>query len=199
MPASIVMVDAGGTNLGSVQGAFERLGVRAELSHDAATIRSADRVLLPGVGAAPAGMARLKVQGLDQVVRELQQPVLGICLGMQLLFDGSDEGPTDTLGLLPGRLQKFAASAGLRVPHMGWNRLKILVDDPLLHGLDDSAHAYYVHSYRAAVTGDCLASSSHGEPFAAAVRRGNFWGTQFHPERSAEVGATIFRNFLEIR
>ena len=198
MAPGVVLVDAGGTNIGSVSYALERLGVRAELSSDPAVVRAADRVLLPGVGAAGPGMARLRASGMDEVIRGLTQPVLGICLGMQLLFDSSEEGDTVNLGLLPGRLDRFTAGGALRVPHMGWNRLELLCDDPLLHGLGDDAHAYFVHSYRAPVTGDAIAASVHGEPFAAAVRHRNFWGTQFHPERSAQVGARIFRNFLEL-
>ncbi len=198
MAASLVMVDAGGTNIGSVRYALERLGIRAELSSDRDVIESADRVLLPGVGAAGPGMARLQDSGLVEAIRNLTQPVLGICLGMQLLFESSDEGPTETLGVLDGRLKYFAADGDLRVPHMGWNRLEFVKDDPLLHGLGPEPYAYFVHSYRADVTEDSIATSLHGRMFAAAVRRGNFWGTQFHPERSAALGARVFRNFLEL-
>ena len=198
MRGSVVMVDAGGTNIGSVRYALQRLGVTAELSSDAAVVNSADRVLLPGVGAAGPGMARLRDSGLADVIRSLSQPVLGICLGMQLLYEGSSEGATDTLGLISGRLDQFEAAENLRIPHMGWNRLESLSDDPLLHGLGEDAYVYFVHSYRAAVSDDSIATSFHGTPFTAAVRRGNFWGTQFHPERSAAVGARVLRNFLEL-
>lgn len=195
---SVVLVDSGGTNIGSVRAAFERLGARAELSRDPQVISSADRVLLPGVGAAGPGMKQLRDSGLATLIRSLTQPVLGICLGMQLLFEGSEEGNVTGLGLVPGQVSAFRPAAGLRVPHMGWNRLQVLRDDPLLHGLGPDPYAYFVHSYRATLSADTTAATVHGEPFSAAVQRGNIRGTQFHPERSAAVGARIFRNFLEL-
>ncbi len=195
---SVVLVDSGGTNIGSVRAAFERLGVRAELSRDPQVIAAADRVLLPGVGAAGPGMQRLHDSGLVALIRSLTQPVLGICLGMQLLFDSSEEGDVSGLGLIPGRVSAFTATAGLRVPHMGWNRLQVQRDDPLLHGLGSDPYAYFVHSFRAPLSGDTTAATVHGAPFSAAVQRGNVRGTQFHPERSADVGARIFRNFMEL-
>ena len=137
----IVLVDAGGANIGSVLYALERLGANACMSADADEIRSADRVILPGVGAAAAGMARLRALGLVEIVRTLSQPLLGVCLGMQLLFERSEEGDTGCLGLLPGRVVKLRARPGLRVPHMGWNGLAIQRPDPLLEGIDDGASA----------------------------------------------------------
>lgn len=195
----VVLIDAGGANIGSVRYALERLGASARLSADPGEIASAERVILPGVGAAGAGMARLRELGLVELVRSLRQPLLGVCLGMQLLFEASDEGDTECLGLLPGRVRLLAGAPGIRVPHMGWNTLGLLRDDPLLAGISPDDSAYFVHSYAAPVTADTLASCTHGDTFAAVVRRGNRIGAQFHPERSAAVGARVLANFLEIR
>jgi glutamine amidotransferase len=195
----IVLVDAGGANIGSVRYALERIGATARLSADAAEIAAADRVILPGVGAAAAGMARLRELGLVEVVRALRQPLLGVCLGMQLLFEGSEEGDVDCLGLLPGRVRRLRGGPGLRVPHMGWNTLQIERADPLLAGVADGASAYFVHGYAAPVGPYTLASCSHGSAFSAVVRQGHRMGAQFHPERSAAAGARLLANFLEIR
>lgn len=196
---SVVLIDAGGANIGSVRYAFERLGVDARMSADPAEIAAADRVVLPGVGAAAAGMARLRELGLVDLMRSLRQPLLGVCLGMQLLFEGSEEGEVDCLGLLPGRVRRMAAGPGLRVPHMGWNRLDVLREDALLAGIDSGSNAYFVHGYAAPVGEYTLAACTHGEAFSAVVRRGNRMGAQFHPERSAAVGARLLANFLEMR
>lgn len=196
---SVVLIDAGGANIGSVRYAFERLGVDARMSADPAEIAAADRVVLPGVGAAAAGMARLRELGLVDLMRSLRQPLLGVCLGMQLLFEGSEEGEVDCLGLLPGRVRRMAAGPGLRVPHMGWNRLDVLREDALLAGIDSGSDAYFVHGYAAPVGEYTLAACTHGEAFSAVVRRGNRMGAQFHPERSAAVGARLLANFLEMR
>ena len=192
----VVLIDSGGANIGSVRYALERLGADAQLSADAETIAKADRVILPGVGAAGAGMARLRELGLVEIVRSLQQPLLGICLGMQLLFESSEENDSDCLGLLPGRVRKLTAGEGVRIPHMGWNSLKRRRNDCLLKNIEDGAQAYFVHSYAAPVTDDTLATTTYGDEFAAVVRRGNCWGAQFHPERSAAVGARLIENFL---
>lgn len=192
----VVLIDAGGANIGSVRYALERLGANARLSSDAGDIAAADRVILPGVGAADVGMARLRELGLVEVVRGLQQPLLGICLGMQLLFDASDEGDVECLALIPGRVRRLAASPGMRVPHMGWNSIEPCTDDVLLTGIAAGAQAYFVHGYAAPVTEHAIATTTHGEPFAAMVRRGNVAGAQFHPERSAAVGARLLENFL---
>lgn len=194
--ANVVLVDSGGTNIGSVQYALQRLGVEARMSDDAAEIRAASHVILPGVGAAAPGMARLREAGLVEVVRGLKQPVLGVCLGMQLLFERSEESDTSCLGLIPGQLRLFAQTAGLRVPHMGWNALSRRADSPLLRDIDDGAFAYFVHSYAAPVSDYTLASADYGGAFSAVVQRGNFYGAQFHPERSAAPGATLLRNFI---
>jgi glutamine amidotransferase len=196
---NLVLVDSGGANIGSVRYALQRLGVESRLSADPAEIQAADRVILPGVGAAGPGMARLRELNLVDTLRCLRQPLLGICLGMQLLFESSEEGEVECLGLLPGRVGKLSAAPGLRVPHMGWNQLRSLRSSTLLEGIADEAYAYFVHSYAAPVTADCIASTEHGTPFAAVVSRGNVSGAQFHPERSAAVGARLLRNFLEAR
>ena len=191
----VVIVDAGGANTGSVRYAFERLGIDAALVTDAASIRAADRVILPGVGTAAQVMARLRQLELVDVLRTLERPLLGICVGMQLLFESSEEGEVAGLGLLPGRVSHLRGGPGLRVPHMGWSALRALRADPLVAGVED-AQAYFVHSYAAPVTDDCVLACDHGQAFAAVVRRGHIAGTQFHPERSAEVGARLLRNFL---
>ncbi len=196
--ADVVMLDSGGSNLASVQFAFERLGVVAELSRDPERIRRASHVVLPGVGAARPGMARLREAGLDRLIPTLTQPVLGVCLGMQLLFDSSAEGDTVCLGILAGRLERFDAARCGRVPHMGWNRIDAVRDAPLLAGLGADAFAYFVHSYAAPVTSATLATCDYGGPFAAVVSERNFHGAQFHPERSAAVGARLLANFLEL-
>ena len=193
----LVLVDSGGANLGSVRYALERLGVQAAVSGDPAVISAADRVILPGVGAAGPGMARLRELGLVEVLRGLRQPLLGICLGMQLLFEASDEQDETCLGLLPGRVRRLAGGPGLRVPHMGWNRLEPLRESVLMQGIPAGAQAYFVHGYAAAVDEQCVARCVHGQPLAAVVQRGNVAGAQFHPERSGPVGARLLANFLE--
>jgi glutamine amidotransferase len=193
---NVVVVDAGGANLGSVCVALERLGVEPVVSADAAAIVAADRVILPGVGAAAPAMARLRAAGLVPVLRALRRPLLGICLGMQLLFERSDEGDVEGLGLLPGRVRKLRADPLVRVPHTGWNRLLRRRDDPLLEGVDDGAPAYFVHGYAVPVDALCVAACAHGDEFAAIVRRGDVAGVQCHPERSGPVGARILANFL---
>lgn len=192
----VALVDAGGANIGSVRYALERLGVEATLTADAAVIRASERVILPGVSTAATVMARLREHGLVDVLRELTQPLLGVCVGMQLLFEHSEEDDTPCLGLLPGRVARLQSKPGIRVPHMGWNTLQTRRGSGLTVGLD-GGHAYFVHSYAAPVGADCLMSSEHGQPFAAVVQRGRVAGAQFHPERSAEVGARLIRNFIE--
>ena len=194
----VVLVDGGGTNIGSVRYALQRLGLDAEMTADAGRISAASHVILPGVGAAGPGMKKLRDAGLTEVLRGLRQPLLGVCLGMQLLYERSEEGDTECLGLLPGAVEHFPESHGLRIPHMGWNRLRVESDDPLLADLDDEAYAYFVHSYAAPVSAATIASTDYGAPFSAIVRQGNVCGMQFHPERSAAVGARLLQNFLEL-
>ena len=196
---TLAIIDSGGANIGSVMHALKRLGAEPVFTADAATIRAADRVLLPGVGAAGAAMSRLGELGLVQCIRELQQPVLGICLGMQLLFEKSDEDDTQCLGIIPGTLQKMKPSEGIRVPHMGWNTTTAVSSDALLAGLSEQPWFYFVHSYCAPIGPGTLATCLHGESFSAIVRQGNFCGAQFHPERSARSGARLLANFLELQ
>ena len=189
------MLDSGGTNLGSVQYAFERLGVRAELSRDPEHIRRASHVVLPGVGAAAPGMQRLRASGLDRLIPTLTQPVLGVCLGMQLLFEASEEGDTACLGILKGRLTRFDEARCGRVPHMGWNDVTPTVPHPLIV----PGEAYFLHSYHfcAENSADVAAMSAHGQPIVAAVQRDNILGVQFHPESVLTPdGEQIIRNWL---
>lgn len=194
----VVLVDAGGTNIGSVRYALQRLGVDAALTADAATIRAADKVILPGVGAAGPGMARLHQLGLVELLRSLQQPVLGVCLGMQLLCTHSEEGDTTCLGVIPASVRRFQQTPGRRVPHMGWNRLRSVQPHPLLAGLGEGDQVYFVHSYAVPVGEFTLAGTDFSGEFSAIVARGNFHGMQFHPERSAAVGARLLKNFLDL-
>lgn len=192
---TLAVVDSGGANISSVLHALRRLGVEAEFTADASTIRNADRVLLPGVGAAGRAMEVLQNHGLVDVIRELKQPVLGICLGMQLLFESSAEDDAQLLGLIPARLERLAESPGLRVPHMGWNSIKAEQPDPFSDPLDGDWF-YFVHSYAAPPGPWTLASAEHGTAFSAIVRQSNFYGAQFHPERSAAAGARLLAGFL---
>ncbi|QBG92312.1 imidazole glycerol phosphate synthase subunit HisH [Xanthomonas oryzae] len=194
----VALIDAGGANLGSVRYALERLGVEARVVRDAAGLQGAQRVILPGVGAAPEVMSRLRAQGLVAPLRELQVPLIGICLGMQLLFEHSEEGDVECLGLLPGIVRHMTPALGIRVPHMGWNRLVPMRESALLAGLPERASAYFVHGYAAPVTADTVAACDHGGLFTAIVQSGLRCGAQFHPERSADTGARILRNFLEM-
>jgi len=192
---SLAVVDSGGANIASVLHALRRLGVEPEFTSDVETIRKADRVLLPGVGAAGRAMEVLQGHGLVDVIRELQQPVLGICLGMQLLFESSAEDDAQLLGLIPARLRRLPQSPGLRVPHMGWNSIQATQSDTFSDSLSGDWF-YFVHSYAAPVGTWTLATAKHGATFSAIVRRGNFYGAQFHPERSAAAGARLLQNFL---
>jgi glutamine amidotransferase len=192
----VAIIDSGGANLASLRFALERLGARSIVSTDATTIAQAPRVLLPGVGAAGNAMQRLRALGLDVLIPQLTAPVLGICLGMQLLFAHSAEGDTDCLGVLDGTVARLRNHPGVPVPHMGWNTLAVQRPDPLLAGFSDADHVYFVHSY-AVPTGPCtLAATDYGGPWSAVVRRENFYGVQFHPERSSEAGARLLQNFL---
>lgn len=194
--SGLALVDAGGANLGSVRYALERMGVDARIVRDGDGLADAERIILPGVGAAAPAMTLLRERGLLEPLRAATVPLLGICLGMQLLFESSDEGDVECLGLLPGRVEKLQGGPGIRVPHMGWNTLETVSESPLLDGVDAGASAYFVHGYAAPVTGDCIAASTHGTRFAAMVQRSNVAGAQFHPERSAAVGARLLANFL---
>ena len=168
------------------------------MSADAARIRAATHVILPGVGAAADAMARLRRSRLHEVIPALTQPVLGICLGMQLLYEASEEGGAHCLGIIPGLAARFIEAPGRPVPHMGWNTLEIQRDCALTAGLRDEDYAYFVHSYALPVSEATVASSRYGTPFSACVQWRNFYGVQFHPERSAAVGARLLQNFLSM-
>jgi glutamine amidotransferase len=194
--SGVVIIDSGGANLASVRNALARLGVAAPVTLDLGAIRNADRLLLPGVGAAAPIMQRLRASGVAELLRHLHKPLLGICVGMQVLFERSEEGDTECLGLLQGAVTRIAPRPGVRVPHTGWNRLRRERQVPLLDDIGDGEHAYFVHSYAAAFSDDSIASVEHGQRYVAAVQRGHIAGAQFHPELSARVGARLLDNFL---
>ena len=193
-----VIIDSGGANLASLQFALERLGARAVVSSDERTIAASPRVLLPGVGSAADAMQRLRRSGVAELLPTLRQPVLGICLGMQLLFERSAEGTTECLGILPGTVHRLEAARGRPVPHMGWNQLTERREDPLLERIEPGEYFYFVHGYAVATSEVTLAQVEYGAAVSAVIRRGNFWGTQFHPERSAAAGARLLGNFLRL-
>ncbi|MBY5991404.1 imidazole glycerol phosphate synthase subunit HisH [Ferrimonas balearica] len=192
-----VIIDTGCANLASVRFALERLGDAPQVSADARTILSADRVILPGVGSAQAAMVQLRERGLLTVLPQIQQPLLGICLGMQLLGAASEEGNTVLPGLLPFKTERLKAGEQ-PLPHMGWNTLTP-TDHPLFAGVKPGDYVYFVHSYGVAEGPLTLASTQYGQRFSASVGRGNIMGVQFHPERSGPVGARILKNFLELK
>ncbi len=193
----VVIVDGGGANIASLNLALQRLGYTGQLSSDPATIRAASHVILPGVGAARAAMERLQKAGLVNLIPELKQPVLGICLGLQLLFESSEEDDVTCLGVLPGRVRRFAPAPERPIPHMGWNQITRRRDSALLDGVPDDSYFYFVHSYAADVSDDTIATADYGRPFTAVAGRDNFYAAQFHPERSGPLGARILENFLD--
>lgn len=192
----VAIIDSGGANIASLLYAFERLGREAELTTDAKIIRNAERVLLPGVGAAKDAMQRLQDARLVDVIRELEQPVLGICLGLQLLLEGSAEEDVACLGIVPGIAAKLTVSADYPVPNMGWCATHKIADDAVMEGIDDDSFFYFLHSYALPVSDVTIATAEHGQPFSAAIRYRNFVATQFHPERSSGAGARLLENFL---
>jgi glutamine amidotransferase len=194
----VVIIESGGANLASLQFALERLEVRSQVSADPARIRAASHVILPGVGAAGDAMERLRRLELDRLIPTLTQPLLGICLGMQLLFEASAEGPEICLGIIPGRAERFAHAPGRPVPHMGWNTIEATRGCALLDGIPAGSFAYFVHSYALPPSPATTATAEYGAAFSACVEWRNFHGTQFHPERSAAVGARLLQNFLQI-
>jgi glutamine amidotransferase len=199
----VAIVDSGGANIASLQYALERLGACSMLTSDPRELRSAERVILPGVGSAADAMSRLRNLDLEDTLRGLEQPVLGICLGMQLLFGSSEEGAagrdTRCLGMVEGRVTRIERRDGLPVPHMGWNRVRVLSESALLAGVADGAHMYFVHSYAAPVGPWTVAATRYGDDFTAALSVRNLHGTQFHPERSAGAGQRVLQNFLGLR
>ena len=194
----VAVVDSGGANIGSVMFALQRLGVQGELTREHSTIRAADRVILPGVGAAADAMVRLGKCELDKLIPTLTQPVLGICLGMQLLFEHSAEGNVDCMGVFAGQVQPMRADLGLPVPHMGWNTISPLRDLPLLEGVAGQ-YFYFVHGFAVCTSLDAAAQCDYGQDFVSVAARDNFCATQFHPERSAAAGARLLSNFLGVR
>ena len=200
---SLVIVDTGCANLSSVKFAFERLDIKAFISADPSKIASADKVLIPGVGAAPYAMAQIKERGLLETLQNLSQPTLGICLGMQLLFDTLTEGALNTekletqgLGLIPGRVGPLDTK-GAPSPHMGWNALNIRKKTSLVSGINTGDYAYFVHSYAVPLGDYTVASAAYGDEFSAIVQHENVMGCQFHPERSSTIGAQILSNFAK--
>ena len=195
----IAIIDYDTGNLRSVCNALDRIGAEYVLTDDPKVIAQADRVLLPGVGEASSAMAKLQERGLCDVIKSLQVPVLGICIGMQLMCRHSQEGDVDCLGIFDADVCRFEAdqSAGIKVPHMGWNTLSGLKTG-LFEGLSDGDFVYFVHSFAASVCDDTIAVSDNGRRFSAAMRRGNFYGAQFHPEKSGDVGERILRNFINL-
>ena len=192
----VAIVDGGCGNIASLMFALERLGHEGVLTTDAGVIRAAPRVILPGVGAARAAMERLAAHGLDRLLPTLTQPVLGICLGLQLLFAASEEDDARCLGIIPGTVRRLEASPDRPVPHMGWNQLTVTRPVPLLAGIDSGTHMYFVHSYAADVGAVTVATTDYGRPFTAVLAHGNFQACQFHPERSGPAGARVLANFL---
>ena len=195
----IAIIDYDTGNLRSVCNALDRIGTEYVLTDDPEVIVKAGRVLLPGVGEASSAMRKLQERGLCDVIKSLKVPVLGICIGMQLMCRHSDEGDVDCLGIFDADVQKFLAapSAGVKVPHMGWNTITGL-ETGLFDGLSDGEFVYFVHSFAASVCDDTIAVSENGRKFSAAMRRDNFYGVQFHPEKSGEVGEMILRNFMNL-
>ena len=189
----LVIVDLGCGNIGSVRLAFSRFGLEPLISADREVIASADRVILPGVGAAGFAMQQMGALGLRDTLAALRQPALGICLGMQLLFESSDEADTECLGIIPGRVHALEAAPGRPVPHMGWASLDVLQSDIGLRGGD---YVYFAHSFACDDGPAAAATASYGRTFAAVVRQDNWLGAQFHPERSGEAGARLLEAFL---
>lgn len=192
----IAVIDYDTGNLRSVANALGRLGAEYTITSSPEEIRSADRVLLPGVGEASSAMAKLRERGLVDVIRSLTQPVLGICIGVQLLCRHSEENDTECLGIFENEVRRFDLP-GLKVPHMGWNSINGL-HSPLFQGIDEGAYVYYVHSFAPTLNEDTIATTEYGIPFSAAIARSNFFGTQFHPEKSASIGERLLQNFLKL-
>jgi len=195
----VAIIDSGGANIASLRFALARLGVEANLTADPQSIQDASHVILPGVGAAAAAMQRLNETGLDQLIPTLQQPVLGICLGMQLLAESSEEGDAKCLGVIPGIAKQLSASPDTPVPNMGWCATSLAQQDALLAGIDEGSFFYFVHSYALPVAGYAIATANHVDEFTAVLKQDNFYATQFHPERSSTAGAQLLANFLDIQ
>lgn len=193
----IAIIDYKCGNLGSVANALKRLGREFEITSSKETIEKADRVILPGVGNAAQAMERLKDADLCNTILNLRKPVLGICVGMQIMCRHSQEGDVECLGIFDTKVKKFEPVEGLKVPHMGWNRINNL-ESKLFKGLKGGEYVYYIHSYYPQLCPDTIATTVHGTMFSGALKYENFYGTQFHPEKSGGIGETILKNFLEL-
>jgi glutamine amidotransferase len=194
----VVIIDTGCANIASVKFAVQRLGYAVQVTSDHAIIKAADKVFLPGVGSAAEAMKNMQQRNLVSLIQALNQPVLGICLGMQLLASHSAEGDVACLGVVSGEVQPLKSGEGLRLPHMGWNAIKPNPGHPLFVGIPEGSYFYFVHSFALPVADYTAASSEYGQLFSAAISRDNFFGVQFHPERSANAGARLIQNFLEM-
>ena len=193
----IAIVDYDMGNLRSVENALKRLGAEFKVTHHAEEISAARRVLLPGVGNAAQAMENLRQRGLCEVIRSLRKPVLGICVGMQIMCRRSEEGNAECLDLFDCDVKRFLPTDNEKVPHMGWNRISNL-DSKLLKGIEEGSYVYFVHSFYPTLCSDTIATSVHGQLFSAALKYENFYGTQFHPEKSGDVGERILQNFLKL-
>lgn len=193
----IAIINYRAGNLASVSNALERLNADYTITHEPAMLDQSEGVIFPGVGHAYSAMEALRKHGMDEWLRQTDKPVLGLCLGMQLLFESTDEGPCDTLGVIPGKLHKFDPRRG-KVPHMGWNSFTEMHEHPLLEGISPDEYFYYVHSYYAPVNGFTIASCEYQRPFASVVARNNYMGVQFHPEKSSDPGERLLKNFLRM-
>lgn len=195
---NVVILDTGCANLSSVTYAVQRLGYQPTISRDPERVLRADKLFLPGVGTAQAAMAQLEQRELIDLIKVCSQPVLGICLGMQLLASGSEEsGGITTLGIIDTPVKQMT-DCGLPLPHMGWNQVSAQAGNPLFRNIDDGAYFYFVHGYAMPICPSTIAQANYGEPFSAAVQKDNFFGVQFHPERSGAAGAQLLKNFLEM-
>jgi glutamine amidotransferase len=197
MKLSIVKYNAG--NIQSVLFALERIGVEANVTDNIEELKSSDKVIFPGVGEASTAMAYLKERKLDQVLKELKQPVLGVCLGMQLMCDFSEENDTNCLGIFGEQVKRFIQleTSNAKIPQIGWNKIYDL-KSPLMNGLDENSFCYFVHSYYVPVSKYCIATANYIQPFSAALNKNNFYGVQFHTEKSSEAGEQILKNFIEL-
>ncbi|MHA7831132.1 MAG: imidazole glycerol phosphate synthase subunit HisH [Flagellimonas sp.] len=191
----IVIIDYGAGNIQSIMFAIKRLGYEAVLSHDAIEIQNADKVIFPGVGEASSAMTKLKATGLDKLVPTLKQPVLGICLGMQLMCHSSEEGNTEGLGIFDLDVVKF--SNNVKVPQIGWNQISDL-KSKLFTNIPEKSYIYLVHSFYAPIGKETIATSEYDVEYSAALQKDNFYGVQFHPEKSSDVGSEIMKNFLTL-
>lgn len=191
----IIIINYGAGNIQSIKFAIKRLGHEAILSHDIEEIRNADKVIFPGVGEASSAMKKLRDSQLIKGIPDLKQPVLGICLGMQLMCNSSEEGNTKGLGIFDTHVVKF--SSAVKVPQIGWNQISNL-NSTIFNGVEENEHIYSVHSYYASLCDETIAESEYELKYSAALQKNNFYGTQFHPEKSSDIGARILQNFLNL-